>query len=109
MCFHPATTCSYKLSKCGIIDSELYIREEVQLLCKAGKRVGSEDVLVTDAPMDDRKTVFMLKEYSFSRQAIAVGVCPGKLCGGRVVRRIRDGAGEIDLLLHIHSLCYANN
>ena len=39
---------------------------------KAGKRVGSEDVLVTDAPMDDRNTVFMLKEYSFSRQAIAV-------------------------------------
>ena len=40
MCFHPATTCSYKLSKRGIIDSELYIREKVQLLYKASKKVG---------------------------------------------------------------------
>ena len=64
---------------------------------------------MTDTPMDDRKTVFMLKEYSFSKQAIAVGVCLGKLCGVRLVRRIRDRAGEIGLLLPLHSLFYANN
>lgn len=64
VCFYPAITYSYKLSKRSIIDSELYIREEAQLLCKADKRVGSEDILVTDAPMDNRNTVFMSKEYT---------------------------------------------
>jgi hypothetical protein len=45
----------------------------------------------------------LLKEYSFSRQTIAVGMCSGKLRGVRLVRRIRDKAGKIDLLLSFHS------
>jgi hypothetical protein len=51
----------------------------------------------------------LLKEYSFSRQTIAVGMCSGKLRGVRLVRKVRDKAGEIDLLLSFHSLWYANN
>jgi hypothetical protein len=49
------------------------------------------------------------KEYSFSRQTVAVSMCSGKLRRVRLVRRIRDKAGEIDLLLPLHSLWYANN
>jgi hypothetical protein len=49
------------------------------------------------------------KEYSFSRQTVAVDMCPGKLRRARLVRRIRDKTGEIDLLLPLHSLWYANN
>jgi hypothetical protein len=51
----------------------------------------------------------LLKEYSFSRQTIAVGMFSGKLRGVRLVRKVRDKAGEIDLLLSFHSLWYANN
>ena len=102
MCFHPATACSYKLSKPGIIDSELYVREVAKPFCKVGKRVGLEDVLVTDTAMDDRNMAFVLKEYSFSRQAIAVGMRLGKLRGVRLIRKIRDRAGEVDLLLAIY-------
>jgi hypothetical protein len=51
----------------------------------------------------------LLKEYSFSRQTIAVGVCSGKLRGVRLVRRIRDKAGEIDLLLSFHSFSMDSN
>jgi hypothetical protein len=42
------------------------------------------------------------KEYSFSRQTVAVSMCSGKLRGV-------SKAGEIDLLLPLHSLWYANN
>jgi hypothetical protein len=57
---------------------------------------------VTDEPMDDRNTVFVLKEYSFSRQAIAVGMRLGKLRGVRLIRRIRNRAGEVYLLSPIY-------
>ena len=49
------------------------------------------------------------KEYSFSRQTDAVDMCSGKLRRVRPVRRMRDETGEIDLLLSLHSLWYANN